>query len=104
MAAAIEPWRSLRPIGLVPADATPTAAWLFGPANGTLFGVLADGSGGGSGVQDINDTFDGAASLLNGASLVGDIASLLGLSGFSFVAGVWIHLELTKIQSSRRRR
>ena len=98
MAAAFEPWRTLRPHGLVPADATPPAAWLFDPSNGSMFGLLADGSGGGSEVEEIEDTFDRAESLLNGASLVGDIASLLGLGGFSFAGGIWLQLELTKMQ------
>jgi hypothetical protein len=96
---AYEPWRSMRPRGLVPVDATPPAAWLFEPANGTLFGILGDGSGGGSEVEEIEDTFDSAERLLSGASLVGDIASLLGIGGgFSFVGGVWLQLETTKLK------
>ena len=98
MVTAFEPWRRMRPHGLVPADATPTAAWLFEPANGSLFGLLADGSGGGSEVEDIEDTFDRAERLLSGAALAADIASLLGLGGFSFVGGVWLQLEGTKLK------
>jgi hypothetical protein len=98
MVAAFEPWRRMRPHGLVPADATPPAAWLFDPANGSLFGLLGDGSGGGSEVSDIEDTFDRAERLLDGADLAGDVASLLGLGGFSFAGGVWIQLEKTKLQ------
>jgi hypothetical protein len=98
LALALEPWDAQRGHGLAPADATPTAAWLFDPMNGSMYGILADSTGGGSEVEDIEDTFDGAESLLNGASLVGDIASLLGLGGFSFAGGVWIQLELTKLK------
>jgi hypothetical protein len=98
MVAAFEPWRRMRPHGLVPADATPTAAWLFDPANGSLFGVLADASGGGSEVEEIEDTFDRAERLLGGVSLAGDVASLLGLGGFSFAFGIWGQLEATKLK------
>ncbi len=98
MIAAVAPWRRLRPLGLVPADGTPTAAWLFDPRTGSTYGVLADGSGGGSEVEDIEDTFHDAESLLSGAKLLGSLASLLGLGGFSFAGGVWLQLELTKVQ------
>ena len=77
---------------------TPTAAWAFDGRTGSLVGLLADGSGGGSEEADIEDTFDAAESLLDGAGLVSDIASAAGLGGFSFVGGVWIQLEKTKLQ------
>ncbi len=98
MDAAVEPWRSVQPKLLIPADGTPTAAWAFDGRTGSLVGLLADGSGGGSEEADIEDTFDAAESLLDGAGLVSDIASAAGLGGFSFVGGVWIQLEKTKLQ------
>lgn len=98
MDAAVEPWRSVRPQLLIPVDGTPTAAWAFDGRTGSLVGLLADGSGGGSEEADIEDTFDAAESLLDGAGLVSDIASAAGLGGFSFVGGVWIQLEKTKLQ------
>jgi len=98
MDAAVEPWRAVRPRLLIPADGTPTAAWAFDGRTGSLVGLLADGSGGGSEEADIEDTFDAAESLLDGAGLASDIASAAGLGGFSFVGGVWIQLEKTKLQ------
>lgn len=98
MAAAVEPWRRLRPLGLLPADGTPSAAWLFDRQAGGLYGVLADGSGGGSETEEIEDTFDRAGNLLDGAALGSDIASILGLGGLSFAGGVWLQLEKTKLQ------
>lgn len=98
MDAAVEPWRTVRPQLLIPADGTPTAAWAFDGRTGSLVGLLADGSGGGSEEADIEDTFDAAESLLDGAGLASDIASAAGLGGFSFVGGVWIQLEKTKLQ------
>ncbi len=98
MDAAVEPWRAVRPHLLIPADGTPTAAWAFDGRTGSLVGLLADGSGGGSEEADIEDTFDDAESLLDGAGLASDIASAAGLGGFSFVGGVWIQLEKTKLQ------
>lgn len=98
MDAAVEPWRAVRPRLLIPADGTPTAAWAFDGRTGSLVGILADGSGGGSEEADIEDTFDAAESLLDGAGLGSDIASAAGLGGFSFVGGVWIQLEKTKLQ------
>lgn len=98
MDAAVEPWRAVRPRLLVPADGTSTAAWAFDGRTGSLVGLIADGSGGGSEEADIEDTFDAAESLLDGAGLASDIASAAGLGGFSFVGGVWIQLEKTKLQ------
>ncbi|MGC5220966.1 twin-arginine translocation signal domain-containing protein [Micromonospora sp. DT81.3] len=97
MIAMIQPWGSPRHL-LVPADATPTAAWLLDSANGSVFGLLADGSGGGSDVQDIEDTFSAAEDLLSAADLAGDMASLLGFGGFSFIGGVWLQLESAKVK------
>lgn len=98
MDAAVEPWRAVRPRLLIPADGTPTAAWAFDGRTGSLVGLLADGSGGGSETSDIEDAFDRAESMLDAAGVASDIASALGGPGFSFAGGVWISLERTKLQ------
>ena len=98
MDAAVEPWRTVRPRLLIPADGTPTAAWAFDGRTGSLVGLLADASGGGSEEAEIEDTFERAERLLSGASLLSDLSSAAGLGGFSFVGGVWIQLEQTKLK------
>jgi len=98
MDAAVEPWRTVRPRLLIPADGTPTAAWAFDGRTGSLVGLLADASGGGSEEAEIEDTFDRAERLLSGASLLSDLSSAAGLGGFSFAGGVWIQLEQTKLK------
>jgi hypothetical protein len=81
-------WRSR--VRLVAADASTAAFWAIAPRNGTLIGVLPDGSGGGE-VQEINAVFDRATTILNN---IGVAASVLG-AGFGF--GVWLSVEGTKL-------
>lgn len=81
-------WRTR--VRFVAADASTAAFWAVTPRNGTLIGVLPDGSGGGE-VEEINAVFDRATTLLNN---IGVAASVLG-AGFGF--GVWLSLEQTKL-------
>jgi len=75
---------------LVAADASVAAFWAVTPKNGTLIGVLPDGSGGGE-VEEINAVFQRASTILNN---IGVAASMLGGSyGF----GAWLSVEQTKL-------
>ncbi len=75
---------------LVAADASVAAFWAVTPRNGTLIGVLPDGSGGGE-VEEINAVFQRASNILNN---IGVAASMLGGSyGF----GAWLSVEQTKL-------
>lgn len=93
------PWRHAR--RLVPGDGTPTALWVLDEETGTVAGVLADGSGGGSEVEDINNTFDDAASMLDTVNKLGDLSKFFGGPGLSFAFGVWADLEKTKLEKLR---
>ncbi len=81
-------WRAR--VRFVAADASTAAFWAMTPRNGTLIGVLGDGSGGGE-VAEINAVFQRATNILNA---VGFAASLLG---GSFGFGAWLSLEQTKL-------
>ncbi len=85
-------WRAR--VRLVAADASTAAFWAISPRNGTLIGVLPDGSGGGE-VEEINAVFDRAKTILDN---VGVAAAVLG-AGFGF--GVWLSFEGTKLQKLR---
>jgi hypothetical protein len=98
LAEAITPWAAFRPLALVPQAGRPTAAWLFDAQTGSLYGVLADGSGGGSEVEEIEDTFESARRVLGVADLLSNVAAFAGLGGFSFAGGVWLQLEQTKME------
>jgi hypothetical protein len=101
LAAAVAPWAPIRAMGLVPADGAPAAAWLLDPETGSMWGVLGDGSGGGSEEADINETFDSAERALAGVGVAGDLAALAGIGGFSLAFGVWAQLEATKLKKLR---
>ena len=78
-------------VRLVAADASTAAFWAVAPRNGTLIGVLPDGSGGGE-VQEIDAVFNRAKRILDN---IGVAASVLG-AGFGF--GVWLSVEGTKLE------
>lgn len=81
-------WR--KRVRYVAQDASTAAFWAVTPRNGTLIGVLPDGSGGGE-VAEINAVFNRATNVLN---VVGVAASMMGAS-FGF--GVLLSLEQTKL-------
>ena len=81
-------WRTR--VRFVAQDASTAAFWAVTPRNGTLVGVLPDGSGGGE-VQEINAVFNRATTILNN---IGVAASALG-ANFGF--GVLLSLEQTKL-------
>ena len=81
-------WRAR--IRYVAQDASTGAFWAVTPRNGTLIGVLPDGSGGGE-VQEIEAVYNRATNLLNN---IGVAASVMGAS-FGF--GVLLSLEQTKL-------
>ena len=81
-------WRAR--IRYVAQDGSTGAFWAVTPRNGTLIGVLPDGSGGGE-VEEINAVFRRATNLLNN---IGVAASVMGAS-FGF--GVLLSLEQTKL-------
>ena len=81
-------WRTR--VRFVAQDASTAAFWAVTPRNGTLIGVLPDGSGGGE-VEEINAVFNRATTVLNN---IGVAASAFGAS-FGF--GAWLSLEQTKL-------
>jgi hypothetical protein len=81
-------WRTR--VRFVAQDASSAAFWAVTPRNGTLIGVLPDGSGGGE-VEEINAVFNRATTVLNN---IGVAASVMGAS-FGF--GVLLSLEQTKL-------
>ncbi len=81
-------WRAR--VRYVAQDASSSAFWAVTPRNGTLLGVLPDGSGGGE-VQEINAVYDRATNVLNHIGLAASIM------GGSFGFGVLLSLEQTKL-------
>ena len=81
-------WRAR--VRYVAQAASSAAFWAVTPRNGTLLGVLPDGSGGGE-VQEIDAVYNRATNILNN---VGVAASVMGAS-FGF--GVLLSLEQTKL-------
>ena len=83
------PWLAGRHTLVWSGDST-LAGWAV-DRQGSLWGVLGgDGTataGGGSGFS--------TSGILDGAMVIGDLAALLGLGGFSFAGGVWLLLAAT---------
>lgn len=101
LAGALESWDAFGVHAAVPENGTPVAAWAIERSSGTMWGVLGSGAGGGTEEADINQTFDDARSTLESIRFAGDISTMLGMPGLSFGAGVWIQLELTKLEKLR---
>lgn len=98
--AAMSQWRSAfrQHQGLAkcaPASGKPVSFWAIEPKTGAALAVLWDGSGGGSEEQEVADTFNRAANVLDA------LDKLNSLGGGGLAMSVWLELERTKMRKLR---
>ncbi|HJP88215.1 MAG TPA: hypothetical protein VJ850_04205 [Candidatus Limnocylindrales bacterium] len=97
LARVIDGFGSQPRIAVIPRSAD-LAGWFFDRSNGSMFGVLWNGAGGGEDVAEIRRVFDQIDRTLTMAGVYNDVAGLLGFGGISFAGGVWLTLEATKLK------
>ncbi|HEX2625931.1 MAG TPA: vWA domain-containing protein [Candidatus Limnocylindrales bacterium] len=97
LARVIDGFGSQPRIAVIPKSAD-LAGWFIDRANGSLFGVLWNGAGGGEEVAEIRRVFDQIDRTLTMAGCYNDVATLLGFGGLSLAGSVWAQFEAAKMK------